>query len=396
MNSNLFRAKKRILITGARAPISLELTRHFHHGGSIVYAADSVKLPITRASRFIEATFVLPSPRDETTLFIKELSRVIQANQIDLLIPTCEEVFFISRHKDELTRLCEVFCDDFEKLKTIHSKWEFAKTAQSCGLSVPQTFYLTSKESLNSLPIPLEEAVFKPEFSRFASFTLISPRKEVIEKLEIRPQNPWVAQRRIYGNEFCSYSIAHNGKLLAHACYSPKYRVGLGSGVYFEPSNHSLIENFVRQWVNKMNFHGQLGFDFIENQDGEVFVLECNPRGTSGAHLFPLGAGLDRAFIQPNDPSSEVWIQANYSAPKMIAPGVLLFAAWNEVRRGNSVQLLRDFFKAKDVCFSWKDLAPFFFQFIGLFEVFWRSFVQGVGIKEAATADIEWNGGELP
>ncbi len=391
-NGDFAQRSKRILITGARAPVCLELVRHFRRGGAIVYVADSLILPTTRASRDVEKAFIVPSPRYETLGFIDKLCDLIQKYQIDLLVPTCEEVFFIAQSRERLAQYCEVFCDGPAKLKSIHSKWEFAQITQGCGLSVPRTFHLTSRISLDSLPIPLEALVFKPEFSRFASFTLISPEKSAVAKLEITSQNPWVMQERIHGKEYCSYGVAQNGKLLAHSCYHPKYRVGLGAGVYFEPSDHPVIENFVREWVKKLNFHGQFGFDFIEQDDGEVFVLECNPRGTSGAHLFPLGSGLDRAFMPAEEGFQPGQVQADFVQSKMVLPGVVFFAAWKEVRQGKGYQLLKDFLKARDVCFAWRDMMPFFLQFVGLGELFWRSMTWRMDVKAAATADLEWNG----
>ena len=41
---------KRILLTGARAPVTLDLVRHFHRAGHEVYVADSIYLPLARLS----------------------------------------------------------------------------------------------------------------------------------------------------------------------------------------------------------------------------------------------------------------------------------------------------------------------------------------------------------
>lgn len=34
------------------------------------------------------------------------------------------------------------------------------------------------------------------------------------------------------------------------------------------------------------NLSGMFGFDFIEEANGTTYVIECNPRATSGIHLF--------------------------------------------------------------------------------------------------------------
>lgn len=382
---------KRILITGARAPVALELARHFARHGHQSFVADSVRCPMSRASRYVEKGFVLPPPRTDLAGFGRELVKLIDSQKIDLLIPTCEEVFFISWHLSELRKHCSVFCDEFSKLKSVHSKWTFLDIARECGASIPASHLLKSSEDLERLAIDPKTLVFKPEFSRFASFTQVSPEPSQMKNIKPSEDVPWVAQARIAGKEFCSYSVAQNGILKAHACYHPAYRVGLGSGVYFEPVRHKKILDFVTNFVSKTKYHGQVGFDFIETPEGEVFVLECNPRATSGAHLFSDTDDLSIAFLDRN----ASMIEAFPERARMVAPAVVLFNFTEQIQRKGFRKLLGKFSNAQDVCFTIKDPLPSFYQFVGLGEVVVRSMVKRVGLKEAATADIEWNGEAL-
>lgn len=377
----------RILITGGRAPVALELARQFAHAGHDVFVADSVRFPLTRASRCVKQTFYLPSPRTTPAAFIQKLKDTICKNKIDLLVPTCEEIFYISRYWEILSNHCKIFCDQLEKLALCHSKWNFLIQAQNCGVHIPESYRLESIDDINKLPFKPEELVLKPEYSRFASYTLLSPSNDELQKVRPTSNSTWVAQKRIIGKEYCTYSIANEGRLLAHASYHPKYRVGLGSGVFFEPQQHDGILAFVKAFVATIKFHGQIGFDFIENHAGELFVLECNPRATSGAHLFAPGE-LVNAFLK----SDTSLIVANPFKPRMIAPAILIFNLVKEIRAGKFKSLFHQFIDAKDVCFKISDPLPTFYQFVGLGEVLYRSLSRGIGLKDAATSDIEWNG----
>jgi predicted ATP-grasp superfamily ATP-dependent carboligase len=319
------------------------------------------------------------------------LAAIVKSHQIALLVPTCEEVFFISWHRSNLRNYCDVFCDDFEKLRSLHSKWTFLGLARDCGVSIPESFHLKSMEDLRALPDEPGAFVFKPEYSRFASHTLVSPNYKELALIHPSAAVPWLAQRRIHGKEFCSYSIAEHGRLRAHACYHPAYRVGLGSGVFFDPVRHEGILEFVSNFTLKTRFHGQLGFDFIESDDGSVFVLECNPRATSGAHMFTPGDQLPAAFLGAQAPL----IVAKPPRPRMVAPAMVLFNFLIEARRGKLAKALRRYSEAQDVCFAVKDPWPSLYQFAGLAEVMFKSVVRRIGLKEAATSDIEWNGEEL-
>lgn len=383
--------KKRILITGARAPVALELSRQFSKAGNEVFVADSVRFPLTRASRHVKKSFLLPPPRTKLNAFITALISIIKTHHIDLLIPTCEEVFYIARHLPTLNKYCQVFCDSFDKLALVHSKFNFLTAAADCGAYIPQSFKLESINDLHHLSLPVKDLVFKPEFSRFASHIMISPSNAELKSLTPTKQSSWIAQQRIRGKEYCSYSIANNGKVSAHACYHPKYRVGLGSGVYFEPHNNEAVLDFTRRFVAKNNFHGQIGFDFIEAESGQLFVLECNPRATSGAHLFAESSNLAHKFFDDDTPL----LVAHPEKPYMIAPAIVIFNALNEFKNGRGKELLQHFRLANDICFTMNDPLPQFYQFLGLFEIIFRSMTRGVGLKDAATSDIEWNGETL-
>jgi hypothetical protein len=76
--------------------------------------------------------------------------------------------------------------------------------------------------------------VFKPVFSRFASRVIIGQPEAKCQEPREHPQD-WIAQQRLFGQEICVYSIWRKGQLGGFAAYQPKYRVGQGSSLFFEP-----------------------------------------------------------------------------------------------------------------------------------------------------------------
>ena len=112
-----------ILLTGGRAPATLDLARAFHRAGHLVFMAESLRGHLSQPSNAIKANFVVPAPRQETEAFLFGLKKIIEENQIDLLIPTCEEVFHIAKGRDELP--CRVFAESIQKLDQVHNKWIF-------------------------------------------------------------------------------------------------------------------------------------------------------------------------------------------------------------------------------------------------------------------------------
>ncbi|MDR6715689.1 ATP-grasp domain-containing protein [Paenibacillus sp. 2003] len=414
-------ASLRVLLTGGRAPVTLDLARMLHRAGHRVYVAESAVRHLTRSSSAVEQCAVVPSPRHNTRAYLEELERLVQDWQIDLLIPMCEEVFYVAQGADRLRAYCRVLVTTMEQLHELHHKYDFIQLAGSLGLSVPDTRLINSRQEWMEAQSVLGETgdwVWKPVYSRFAAKVRMPTRLiddagvgtdqegNVSEKKRRHFRNdppeegglssisPWVAQAYIPGQMLCTYSIAHEGKLVAHATYDSRYRTGsVGASVFFEQMEHGDALAWVRQFVEATGFSGQIGFDFIEGQDRRVYAIECNPRATSGIHLFHPGDDLVRALTEPETLVKE---------GKMITPARGSKAMLMLPMLGSGVQQtfgkgkLRAWISAwrgtRDVVYVGQDIQPVFEQF-GVVLAAWRlARSQKCSLTEALTHDIEWNG----
>ncbi len=379
-----------VLITGGRAPVALELARQFQAVGHRVLVADSFEQQLCRVSRAVAKSFLLPPPNQKTDAFGQALARIAAEEGVELLIPTCEEVFFVSRVKDLLPKRCEVFVDEPPKLAQLHDKWRFNQLAVELGLPVPRSVRLESEADGARIPSDWPGLVLKPVFSRFAARAHLFPngRPPSLPALGIHPTSraPWIAQERVAGRELCTYSVARAGALTAHAAYLPDFRAGKGAGISFAAIDHAPARRWVEALVAALRFTGQIAFDFIE-RDGEVLALECNPRATSGAHLFEPEDRLDRAFLAPG-----TFVEPKSTRPRMVAAALALYGPGAVRSVGRLRALLRTFWDGRDVVFRWNDWRPFLYQFVGLFG-FWRlSRAHDISLLAASTWDIEWNG----
>ncbi|MFT5467845.1 MAG: hypothetical protein ACI8UO_002952 [Verrucomicrobiales bacterium] len=369
---------KRILVTGARAPVALELCRAFAAEGHTVFAADSLRFGICRGSRAIEAYFRVPPPAIDPKGFAKKLGELVEKHQIDLVVPSCEEVFFLSRYRDLIP--CEVFADDFEKLAGLHNKLKFTEMAADCGALVPDT------RMLGDVPEDPTKFVFKPEFSRFGMETIIRP-----EKFE-KPNDgqTWIAQEFADGVEHCSYGVFRSGQLAAYVCYKPVIRLQHSAGVIFEPVVSSEIEGFVRRFGEKHTLHGQVAFDFIVRNDGVPVVIECNPRTTSGAHFFSGQIEFARSFLE----DGEGCFFATEKKPLKLAAALRVFRR-QAIQQHGRAEIKRYEAIARDVLHSDEDPVSFAQQLLMFSEWAGRAIWRRCSLQKASTFDMEWNGEEL-
>jgi predicted ATP-grasp superfamily ATP-dependent carboligase len=377
-----------ILLTGGRAPAALELARAFHRAGYTVFMAESLRGHLSQPSNAIKANFVVPAPRQEKDAFLAALKKIIIENKIDLLIPTCEEVFYIAMGRREIP--CAVFVEPIGKLNMIHNKWAFVANAAEHELSIPETMLINTMDDLLHAYAHWKELVFKPVYSRFAARTLIlPPLKQASSTLIFDPASPWIAQGFIKGKEFCAYSVCHNGRITAHTAYPSVFTAGQGAAIVFRHIAHPAIFEWMKTFVEKNQFSGQIAFDFIETPNGQIYALECNPRATSGVHLLASHPQFIESFLNPQMDCITPSIDHSY----MLTTAMLIYGLPAALRKKQFLNWLRTFFTSSDAILDFKDPLPFLLQFRSIFSYLKIARSQGISPLEASTFDIEWNGG---
>jgi hypothetical protein len=381
-----------IFLTGGRAPVALELARVFHRAGHTVFMAESLRGHLSQPSNAIQANFVVPAPRQETGAFLLVLKKIIEQNQIDLLIPTCEEVFHIAKglSKGEGTPPllpCRVFTEPLAKLDSFHNKWNFAFGAADCGLRAPETLPIQNQDDLFHAFAQWKKLVLKPAYSRFASRTLILPSlRDALSTLTF--DSLWVAQEFIAGQQFCTYSVCQNGRITAHATYPAIFTAGQGATIAFQHVNHPAIFKWVRMFVERFNVTGQMSFDFIQSPEGEVYALECNPRATSGVHLLASNPRFVEAFFN----SEMDCLTPTEGRSYMLSSAMLTYALPASILNRNFLRWLKTFFTSDDVILDLKDPLPFLMQWRSILAYVWLGWRKRISALAASTFDIEWNG----
>ncbi len=381
----------RVLITGARAPVALHLARLLASAGHTVVLADSHAWPLGRATQLKEALVRLPGPRGNLHAYGEAVAEACGGHAIDLILPTCEEVFFLAAARDLLAFPLPLFAPAFEQLKAVHDKYAFARLATGMGADPAETHLLISNNHINQFRELSYQWVFKPVWSRFGERVLIQPTPDELAGIAPSPADPWIAQKYLAGEELCAYAVAHSGKLCAAQAYRPLWRAGgdIGAGVAVEPIGDPIITHFVELFIAKTQWHGQVSFDFRRDEAGKLYVLECNPRATTGAHFFGREDGLSEAILT-----------GSMSKPTRRAPQTVPLAMWlyglpSALRQKRFADWKHDLGRMENMLGWPGDRSTTPFMLMALAETFCHAFVTGQSLKTAATADIEWNGEDL-
>jgi hypothetical protein len=381
----------RILLTGARAPATLELARAFHQSGHEVFVADSFRAHLLRGSRAVRRSYLVPAPRadQDARAFAEGLRDVIRKESIELLIPTCEEVFHIARRLDVLAPQTRVLCMPIDSLQALHDKHAFARRTEAAGVAIPKTRQVTSRAELEAA-VRSEGAsiVIKPSFSRFASQAIVSPTPRDLARVrEVSEACPWVIQERLVGQPIATLSVAHEGHLTLHSAYAihatASDKRGQGSAIHFRPLLDARVRDWVEAFVRRERFTGQVAFDLFDVPERGILAIECNPRATSGVHLFRGDARMARSYIDADAPLAE----PHPEAAAMLALPMMLYGP-----KQLGAEFGEAFRSARDVAWDARDPAAVVAQVFTASELVRRALVHRISPLAASTVDIEWNG----
>nr|WP_314434622.1 ATP-grasp domain-containing protein [uncultured Brevundimonas sp.] len=335
-----------------------------------------------------EAVHLYASPKLQPEIFRSDLQSLMQRLEFNLIIPVCEEVFHLAEAAVLLGCERRLFAPTQQILNDLHSKCRFVEVCEQLGISAPKTRRINGQAELDQCVPEAERLVFKPEYSRFGVEALISPSTSQLARISPAEHRVWVAQDRIVGEEVCFHAVAVNGVLTAFAAYRSSWRRPGGVGYAFEPLDEAVAAFLLDVAHRLAGFagDGQFACDVIIDADGRPWLIECNPRGTSGVHMFGgrqelamtitgkaggLVCGRERGHL-----GLAMWL---YGLPDALRQDRL--DSWLRLRRQGQDVIARGG-SPTTVLGALIDSAAFSV----------RAARSGCSLEQAMTRDIEWNG----
>ncbi len=187
-------------------------------------------------------------------------------------------------------------------------------------------------------------SVIKPEFSRFGTRCLLKPSQAMLKHKDL--SNGWIRQDYIAGEDLCFYALAQQGRVAAFAAYRSEWRTKGGASYHFQPLARALagrLRDMAGHLIAAGDLTGQIACDLRHDADDRLWLIECNPRGTSGLHLLTHDPqALSRAFLSPGQ-----HLESD-ARPAGVGLAMMLYGAPKALRTGRLAQWRRDL-KARDV-----------------------------------------------
>jgi predicted ATP-grasp superfamily ATP-dependent carboligase len=351
----------RFLVTSSRMPFAIDTIRKLGTQGHTVFASDTFSSAPGSHSRYVAESIVTASPRYDTRRFVEDVVRALRDHDVDMLLPQFEEVFYLAKHRAELAPWARAFMPSFESLALLHNKATLHGLAQSLNIRVPRSVTATSQARLAEAIAGFEGYFARPVYSRggIQLFTNLGPLAGATKLDECRPsaENPWVVQQFVEGEDVCTFSIAHHGRIAAHAAYVHPREIEHAGGIVFESVEEPESLAIAQAIVAATKYDGQISLDFRRTSLGLV-LIECNPRPTAGIHVMSAST-FERALlgVEPDMVLlAEPGVRCKYSVA--LIRDMLLH--WREL----PADLKHLMSSAKEVVADSGDLAPALYQLI--------------------------------
>lgn len=380
----------RALVTSSRNPFALDIIRKLGSAGHYVIAADTYHGAIGSHSKYLAGHSIISSPRFETDQFIADVVSLVQEHDLDLIIPTFEEAFYLAARRADLPASVKLFTGDFDKLARLHDKGSFQRLAEQAGVPIPETVVVSNQEELHAAIERFPKFFARAVFSR-GGVGLLTNTGPLADKMSVEDchpteAQPWLVQPFTDGPMICTYSIIVDGRVTAQCTYSAPEQWAHSTGIAFLAEDSTKTLEYTQKLIDALDpgFTGQLSFDFV-NHNGELYAIECNPRPTNGVILMET-----EEFVQA--------LQGEVDEPVIVPPGVereiklaVLADAFTEPITHLKTSL-HDLIHVRDTGHGWHDS----------FAMMWGPAALLHGVKlanghreevlKAMAEDIVWNG----
>lgn len=305
----------KVLVTSSRNTFALDIIRKLGSTGHTVVAADTFGGALGSHSKYAKAHVVTASPTFATDQFIKDVVAAVQEHDLDTILPTFEEAFYLSARRAELPEQVRLLTGEFAQLARLHDKETFQGIAAKAGVPAPETVIATDDASLREAVERWPHYFARAAFSRggVALLTNTGPLAGKLDIADVHPttEQPWLVQPFVDGPMVCSYSTLIDGRVTAHSTYRAPEQWDDSTGIEFLAIDSTPTLDYAQKIAATLpGYTGQLSFDYVDN-DGSYSIIECNPRATNGVMLMT-AEQLHQGLTTPTD------------SPSVVPPGGLL------------------------------------------------------------------------
>jgi predicted ATP-grasp superfamily ATP-dependent carboligase len=244
----------------------------FHYPGIKVLAYDYKQAIRQFHTRYCNGFVLVPDPKRDRGDHLRALQNIIQENQIDLFIPVHSDMYgeYI-KNKDIFGRAFS-YIGDFEQFETLHDKKRVSRLLNELNIKQPRTY-----DSFDSAVLPF---IIKPTNLSSAKGVKYVLTEDDRKKNRSAYSDNLIIQEYVRGTGIGYSVFARDGEILVgfgHKRLAEQPVTG-GSSVYRDSHFDQRTRKLAGKLLKAANWSGFAMFEFKLTDDGQIYVIEVNPR----------------------------------------------------------------------------------------------------------------------
>ena len=212
--------------------------------------------------------------------YIPTLKRIVQENQVDIVVPTIDtDLFILAEHRDAFSALgSDILVSDKDKIQICRDKRLTYSFFAECGVSTPNTVD-DVEDYQDGFPCFIKPKNGSSSINAYKVFS----HSQLLEKAQVVPE--YIIQPFIRGTEytvdvFCDFT----GKPI-HITPRKRLLVRSGEVLVTEICNDEQIISECKQIIRVFRPRGPVTIQLIRDESGQDYYIEINPRFGGGSPL---------------------------------------------------------------------------------------------------------------
>jgi predicted ATP-grasp superfamily ATP-dependent carboligase len=258
-----------------------------------------------RFSSYVRRFVRSPSYSKEPARFLQFLAKALAEEKYDVLLPTHEQVYLLSRVRDSLTARVGVALPEFAAVERLQNKAEFSRLLTEMDLPQPATMVVRTPDELANVPrfpfyLKLAHGTAGAGVWRIESHTELDERVEILRRNGFfAGQSEILVQQPGCGVQSTVQAVFNRGKIVGiHSFEARRLGVG-GMSTARTSADHPLVREQMARLGRHLDWHGALFIDyFYDRESGRPEYIEANPRIGETVNALRSGVNLPQLLVE--------------------------------------------------------------------------------------------------
>ncbi len=288
----------RAILTYSRAWHSLAICRSLGRQGIEVYCGEEAPFAACFFSRYCSGSFQYPSVSDDPEGFIDFLVEKVKelkppGDEPYVLLPVHKETWLIAKHREKFEPHISLALTSLENMERTHDKGRLADLAQELGIRIPGTRQFRSLDEVYRAVPDMTFPVFLKMRAAAAGIglkkcntpeELTTHFQRFVEGYGLESDQYPLVQDFVPGEDYCYSALYNQGRPIASMTYHNirSFPRGTGAGAVRETVDLPEADEAAGKLLTHLNWHGIAQLDFRVGDDGQVYLIELNPRFFGG------------------------------------------------------------------------------------------------------------------